>query len=248
MNKALVIEDDHYSAEYLIRLIKRYDDNITVFGPLKSVAEVIEHLAVHNDYDIIFSDIRLCDGNIFDAFKEIHPNAFVVYTTAYDEYALKAIKNNGLDYLMKPFDYDELSAAIAKRNLANPDSRNYASQHQLAEKHSYRNHIAVSKGDELIILDIKNINYFVSESNKVFAVTDEESPYQLSESLQELEQTLNPREFFRINRQYIVNIKAINKICNGSNSKLSVKINNCKNYPIILSKQKSAQFKVWINE
>lgn len=117
MQKVLIIEDDHFSARRLKRLIMDIDDTIDVHGPLKSVAEVAEELAANNDYDLIFSDIRLADGDVFEAFRKVMPQSFVVFTTAYDEYAMEAIKNNGLDYLMKPIDADELRAAIGKLRL-----------------------------------------------------------------------------------------------------------------------------------
>ena len=114
MQKVLIIEDDHFSARRLKRLIMDIDDTIDVHGPLKSVAEVTEELAANNDYDLIFSDIRLADGGVFEAFRKVMPQSFVIFTTAYDEYAMEAIKNNGLDYLMKPIDAGELRAAIGK--------------------------------------------------------------------------------------------------------------------------------------
>lgn len=113
----MIIEDDHFSARRLKRLIMDIDDTIDVHGPLKSVAEVTEELAANNDYDLIFSDIRLADGDVFEAFRKVMPQSFVIFTTAYDEYAMEAIKNNGLDYLMKPIDADELRAAIGKLQL-----------------------------------------------------------------------------------------------------------------------------------
>lgn len=93
------------------------DDTVDVHGPLKSIMEVTEELTFHNDYDLIFSDIRLADGDVFEAFSRVMPQSFVIFTTAYDEYAMEAIKNNGLDYLLKPIDADELRAAIEKLRL-----------------------------------------------------------------------------------------------------------------------------------
>ena len=94
MQKVLIIEDDHFSARRLKRLIMDIDDTIDVHGPLKSMSEVTEELAANNDYDLIFSDIRLADGDVFEAFRKVMPQSFVIFTTAYDEYAMEAIKNN----------------------------------------------------------------------------------------------------------------------------------------------------------
>lgn len=112
MKKILIIEDDHFSAKRLRRLIMDFDDTVDIYGPLRSVNEVIEELTANNDYYLIFSDIRLADGDVFDAFRKVKPKSFVIFTTAYDEYAMEAIKNNGLDYLMKPIDPNELCAAM----------------------------------------------------------------------------------------------------------------------------------------
>ena len=152
MQKVLIIEDDHFSARRLKRLIMDIDDTIDVHGPLKSVAEVTEELAANNDYDLIFSDIRLADGDVFEAFRKVMPQSFVIFTTAYDEYAMEAIKNNGLDYLMKPIDADELRAAIGKLRL-NRNAQQSAVvsplRDVLNDTRQYRERFLITKGDEL---------------------------------------------------------------------------------------------------
>ena len=105
MKKILIIEDDYFSAKRLKRLILDIDDAVDIHGPLESVNKVVEELTTSNDYDLIFSDIRLVDGDVFEAFRIVMPKSFVIFTTAYDEYSMQAIKNNGLDYLMKPIDF-----------------------------------------------------------------------------------------------------------------------------------------------
>lgn len=117
MKKVLIIEDERISAIRLEKLIREIDDTIEVEGPLVSVSEVVEHLSRHNDYDLIFADIRLSDSDVFTAFQEIMPASFVIFTTAYDEYAMQAIKNHGIDYLLKPIDEKDLRQAIQKLSL-----------------------------------------------------------------------------------------------------------------------------------
>lgn len=117
MKKVLIIEDERISAIRLEKLIHEIDDTIEVEGPLVSVLEVVEHLRRHNDYDLIFADIRLSDSDVFTAFQEIMPASFVIFTTAYDEYAMQAIKNHGIDYLLKPIDEKDLRQAIQKLSL-----------------------------------------------------------------------------------------------------------------------------------
>lgn len=163
MKKVLIIEDEMYSALRLKRLILDIDDTTDIHGPLKSIAEVVAELSVNNDYDIIFSDIRLIDGEVFEAFRKVRPNAFVIFTTAYDEYAMQAIKNNGLDYLMKPVDFNELCTAVEKLRLTEKQGKNTVQKDMeglLKDTFQYRERFLVCKGDELIVLYADNINYF----------------------------------------------------------------------------------------
>lgn len=105
MKKILIIEDDFFSAKRLKKLIMDVNDTVDIHGPLRSVDDVVDELSVSNDYDLVFSDIRLVDGDVFEAFRKVKPNSFVIFTTAYEEYAMQAIKNNGFDYLMKPISF-----------------------------------------------------------------------------------------------------------------------------------------------
>ena len=114
MKKVLIIEDELLSAKRLKKKILDIDDTLEVDGPLQSVKDVVEYLESHDDYDLIFSDIRLLDGDVFMAFQKVLPSSFVIFTTAYDEYAMQAIKSNGIDYLLKPIDEDELRDAMKK--------------------------------------------------------------------------------------------------------------------------------------
>ena len=251
MKKVLIIEDDHFSARRLKRLIMDIDDTIDVHGPLKSVAEVAEELAANNDYDLIFSDIRLADGDVFEAFRKVMPQSFVVFTTAYDEYAMEAIKNNGLDYLMKPIDADELRAAIGKLRL-----NRYAQQSAvvsplcdvLNDTRQYRERFLITKGDELCMLCADDISYINMRDNRITAFTVDGTFYPLPMSMNDLEQALDPARFFRLNRQYIANIKGIRKISFYFGSKLMVKLKGCEDDNIVISKEKAASFKKWLEK
>lgn len=152
MKKILIIEDDTYSAIRLKKLVLDIDDTSDIHGPLKSINEVIGELTATNDYDLVFSDIRLIDGDVFEAFRQVRPNSFVIFTTAYDEYAMQAIKNNGLDYIMKPVDFKELCAAMEKIKMLSPANEEVHDKLNglLDVTHQYRERFLVSKGDELI--------------------------------------------------------------------------------------------------
>ena len=250
MKKILIIEDDYFSAKRLKRLIMDIDDTIDVHGPLKSVEEVVNVLSANNDYDLIFSDIRLIDGDVFDAFRNVKPNSFVVFTTAYDEYAMQAIKNNGLDYLMKPIDSKELCMAIDKLKMLNPANEEVNSKLDglLNETRQYRERFLVSKGDEFVVLYTDDISYICKTDNHVYAFTEDGTSYSLAMSMADLEQALDPNKFFRINRQYIANIKGIRKISLFFSSKLIVKLRGCDDGNIVISKEKTGQFKKWLDK
>ncbi len=251
MKKVLIIEDDIFSARHLTKLLRNIDDTIEVHGPLSSVEEVIDELCSNNDYDLIFSDIRLVDGDVFDAFSEVMPQAFVIFTTAYDEYAMQAIKNNGLDYLMKPIDGKELLQAIGKLKLsdaADADANLVKLDRMLSDSHHYRKRFLVNKGDELIMVDANKINYISMDNGKVNAHIDGSSCFSLPVTMAELETQLDPEEFFRLNRQYIANIKGIRKISLSFNSKLIIRLKGLDNEEIVVSKEKTAQLKRWLDQ
>lgn len=251
MKKVLIIEDDNFSARRLKRSIMDIDDTVDVHGPLKSIMEVTEELTFHNDYDLIFSDIRLADGDVFEAFSRVMPQSFVIFTTAYDEYAMEAIKNNGLDYLLKPIDADELRAAIEKLRL-NRETQQPTVANKLNsafnDTHQYHERFLIPKGDELCIIYADNISYINMKDNRIIALTDDGTSYPLPMTMNELEQALNPTKSFRINRQYIANIKSIKKISLFFSSKLKVKLKGCDDDNIVISKEKAALFKKWIEK
>lgn len=249
MKKILIIEDDTYSAIRLKKLVLDIDDTIDIHGPLKSIKEVIGELTATNDYDLIFSDIRLIDGDVFEAFRQVRPNSFVIFTTAYDEYAMQAIKNNGLDYIMKPVDFKELCVAMEKFKMLSPANEEVHDKLNglLDVTHQYRERFLVSKGDELIMLYADDISYISKTNNRVLAFTQDGTSYSLAMSMADLEMALAPDRFFRINRQYIANIKGIKKISLFFNSKLIVKLKGCNDDNIIISKEKTSQFKKWLD-
>lgn len=250
MNKILIIEDDYFSAKRLKRLILDIDDAVDIHGPLESVNKVVEELTTSNDYDLIFSDIRLVDGDVFEAFRMVMPKSFVIFTTVYDEYSMQAIKNNGIDYLMKPIDFKELRLAMDRLNvLASGQHEESCSQldRLLNGTHKYRERFLVNKGDELIMLYADNISYIIKTESNVLAFVEDGTSYLLAMTMAELEQDLDPDKFFRINRQYIANIKSIVKIRLFFNSKLIVKLKGCDDNDIMISKEKAAQFRKWLD-
>jgi two-component system response regulator len=246
MKKVLIIEDERISAIRLEKLIREIDDTIEVEGPLASVSEVVEHLRRHNDYDLIFADIRLSDSDVFTAFQEIMPASFVIFTTAYDEYAMQAIKNHGIDYLLKPIDEKDLRQAIQKLSLGVKE--NTGKLHQVMEDMThYKERLIVYKGEELIPLQVSEILYFSKESKELLCMTAEGKQYHVRNmTMQDLEEQLNPEKFFRLNRQYFIHIRALKRITPFFNSKLKVRLCHCQDEEILVSRERSILFKKWL--
>ncbi len=245
MRNILIIEDEPISADRLKRMLFDLDDTLIIDGPLSSVQQVVDRLKVRNDYDLIFSDIRLGNKTVFEAFNETMPNSFVIFTTAYDEYAMEAIHSNGIDYLLKPFDIKDLQNAIHKIYLSPQSSVNIKERlSSIAhEFNCFQERFLVCKGEELISLCSDEISCFLKDNDKTKIITVNGGQYEKHISLSELEKKLNPQKFFRVNRQYIANINHIKKISLFFKSKLTLRIDGCSDDYIIVSQERSALLK-----
>ncbi len=245
MKKVVIIEDEVLSATRLRNKILDIDDTLQVDGPLRSIKEVVDYLQSHDDYDLVFSDIRLLDGSVFMAFSYVMPSSFVIFTTAYDEYAMQAIKNNGIDYLLKPIAEDELRKAINKVKLR-PSLQNLSSI--VADVgNRYKERLLVYKDDDMVSLAVCDIFYFCKNEGCTTVTDSTGNTYKLSSTIQEMEDMLNPNKFFRLNRKYLINIKALKKVSLFFNSKLIIKLYHCQDEHIIVSKEKSSRLKEWLN-
>lgn len=245
MKKVLIIEDELLSAKRLKKMILDIDDTLEVDGPLQSVKDVVEYMQAHDDYDLVFSDIRLLDGDVFMAFQKVLPSSLVIFTTAYDEYAMQAIKSNGIDYLLKPIDKDELREAMKK--VGNLTSSNGKLKSVIDKLVRYKERLLVYKGGDMVSLPVNDILYFYKDGRNMLVTTSSGEAYCLSVTIQELESQLDPDKFFRLNRQYLVNIAALKKISPFFNSKLIVQLFHCSDRNIIVSKERAVLFKEWLN-
>lgn len=249
MKKILLIEDEMLSANRLKKLLFNIDNTIQIDGPLKSVHKVQEMLRLHNDYDIIFSDIRLPDGDVFEAFKNTAPTSFVVFTTAYEEYPMQAIQCNGVAYLLKPIDEDELRETISriddlKKTITTLHKKK---ENTTKEIDRYRERFLAYKQDELIPVCVNDILYFYKDNRKVLLKIKNGNTYSLPVNMHELEDQLDQQKFFRINRQYIANVHGILRISQFFNSKLKIKLLQCDDECIIVSKERAPLLKEWLD-
>ena len=251
--KILIIEDEERSFMRLKRLLLQIDQCFEIDGPVTSVGETVKVLAnAGRAYDIVFADIRLDDGDVFEAFLQVTVQAPVVFTTAYNEYALEAFRSNGIAYLQKPIVPQELAEAVAKaRKLIADDQPSYDYSALLEtlglKQRACREHFLVQNNDGYTVLNVQDINHISTENGITRAFLHNGRSMALSYSLNDVETQLDPAKFFRANRQYIIGIDSIERINFLFSSKLSVHLKAYPEVEIIMSKEKSAQLKEWID-
>ena len=250
--KALIIEDEILASKHLQQVLDEVG-NISVIAILESITETIDWFEKNQQPDIVFMDIHLSDGTAFEIFKHINISCPIVFTTAYDEYTLKAFKVNSIDYLLKPIELAEVQAALRKwKELSASESmqtaiNNLISYYGKAVK--YKTHFLIpAKGDKLIPVQADDLACFYIDTGTVKALAYEGKTFILSYTLDELEKLLNPEDFFRANRQYIISRKAIKDIDIWFSSKLSVNLKVAVSDKILVSKARIAEFKKWFGD
>lgn len=248
--RAIIVEDETLAAQNLKGILNEIG-TLEIIATLESVNETIAWFTLHNSPDILFLDIHLADGSAFDIFDRIKVDCPVVFTTAYDEYALKAFKVNSIDYLLKPIDINSVRKALEKyrRLKVGDEYRDNDLQSLLAyiKKHTlYKNNFLVPvKGDKLVPLNTDDIAYFFIDFGTVKSISFGNNTYNMDNTLDELEDMLNPELFFRANRQFIISRKAIKDIDRWFNTRLSVNLKVPVAEKILVSKARVPEFKSW---
>lgn len=243
--KVLVIEDEIPAQEELVRILRKHFPNIEIVDIIGSVRDSVEWLR-NNTADLIFMDIQLLDGCCFDIFDVVEVRTPIIFTTAYDQYALKAFKVNSVDYLLKPVDEDELVAAVRKMDYKYDNIRNLIESYMPTVR--YKTRISVKTGDIYRFLLIDEVAYFISEDGFTYAVTNNEKKHILDYTISSLETQLDPKRFFKLSRGCIVSIDSIEKITAYFNSRLKVTLKGRKNISIILSRVRVPDFLNWIDD
>lgn len=249
--KVIIIEDEIVAAQTLSRFISEIRSDFDIVATLQTVEESVEWFQKNQAPDLAFMDIHLADNSSFAIFDRVKVDCPIIFTTAYNEYALEAFEVNGIDYLLKPINKARLSQAIVKYdNLSRSKGDNTAMITNLLatlnEKQNHRrSHFLIPYRDKLIPLAIKDIAYFMAEYKIAKVVTFDGRSFSLDYSLEELSKHLNPEIFFRVNRQYIVAHEAISDIVLWFGGKLSVNLSVPVPDKIIVSKAKAAEFKDW---
>ena len=248
----LIIEDEKPAARRLQRMLATLQ--IDAQQMLHSVEESLNWLQNNEHPDLIFLDIQLSDGISFEIFEEIEVKSAIIFTTAYDEYALKAFKLNSIDYLLKPIDEDELAAAVNQFKKQQPKQTDVQVNLEDIRKllinpidRKFKKRITIKVGQHLKIIPIDDIECFYSENKATYIHTQEKRNHLLDNSLEYWEEQLNPEQFFRVNRTFIVHINSIKDIVAYTNSRLKLILNSYNDAEIIVSRERVKDFKNWID-
>lgn len=247
----LIIEDEKPAARRLARLLSEL--NVEVSTMLHSVEEAVEWFQKNEHPDLIFLDIQLSDGLSFEIFDVVEVRSAIIFTTAYDEYALQAFKLNSIDYLLKPIDDEELESAVKKYQNLKPDRSQIVLDFDDIKKflvnpleREYKKRFTIRLGQHLKIINADEIECFYSENKGTYAATKEGRNYLLDTTLENLENELSPQIFFRVSRKFYVNINHIKDIVSYTNSRLSIKLNRFNEQEIIVSRERVRDFKLWL--
>jgi two-component system LytT family response regulator len=252
--KVLIVEDEFSVAENLIDILKELDEDIEVVSVAESVSECVNFLQENTPPDLGFFDIRLADGLSFEIFDQVKVNFPVIFTTAYDEYSLKAFKVNSIDYLLKPINKDELAQALEKYTTLYPKDQTsnagilkLLSEFKSKSSQTFRNRILVHSGNKLIPLEVSEISYFYLKNELVYCITHKNKKHTIDIPLNKLAEQLDPKEFFRVNRQFLVSKKSVQSAEKYFNRKLKLNLDPPAEEDIIISKNNITEFKNWLS-
>jgi DNA-binding LytR/AlgR family response regulator len=250
----LIIEDELLAAERMQMLIKNYDPSINILGLVESVEEAVEWLSTKKLPDLLFVDIQLSDGHSFEIFKKVPIQKPIIFTTAYDQYALDAFKLLSIDYVLKPVTADALSSAFAKYKSLTKQSipeNNYKEilqyvKENLTEK--YKTRFLGKIGQRTYFIQVQDVAYFTADNKIVHLVARDGKRYIKNATMEKLEQILNPQTFFRVNRKVIMHIDAIEQIKPYDNNRLIIIVKGISSAEeIVISREKVAEFKIWMD-
>lgn len=248
----IIIEDEKPAARLLQRKVEKLGLQVNTL--LHSVEESIAWFQNNQHPDLIFLDIQLSDGLSFEIFETIDIKSAVIFTTAYDEYALRAFKLNSIDYLLKPIDEDDLSIAITKFKNQFQKSSVSALDFEAIKKmlvnpidREYKKRFTIKMGQQLKMIQIEDVECFYSENKGTYLHTFDNRDYLLDVTLEQLENELDPKEFYRVSRKFIIPLKAIKEIQLYSNSRLKVILPTYKDDEVIVSREKVSDFKDWLD-
>jgi len=251
--QVLIIEDEIPAANRLAKMLQAMHDEIEVIKKCDSVESSVKFLRTAENIDLIFMDIQLADGLSFDIFDQTEIKTPVIFTTAFDKYTLKAFKVNSIDYLLKPIEEKELQQAVDKYRQLYPRGQNDFSEKMMKlmrdmNSIEYKERLLIKRGQQLSFLKIDKTAYCYAEGKLCYAVDFSNNKYLLEYNLSQLEEQLQPKKFFRINRHLMVNIDAISKVHTWLGGRLQVELSPTTNADTVVSRERVNGFKEWLDK
>jgi len=256
--KILIIEDEPYAQKELKRLLDIAEGKFEILDMIDTVEDSVKWLKTNPPPDIIFLDIQLADGISFDIFRKVEVKSPVIFTTAYDEYAIRAFQLNSIDYLLKPVKLTELMRAVNKyESLRNQfghaaDESVTISKTQLESllgpgQKEHKSRFVAKVGDQIKYIPVEEVAYFYADDNVVFLISKHTNRYIIEYSIEEIDSLVDPKHFFRLNRAVVANISAINKVYKYVNSRLKVELKPLSEKEILISRAKVSDFMKWMD-
>ncbi|MGD9994382.1 MAG: LytR/AlgR family response regulator transcription factor [Salinivirgaceae bacterium] len=256
MLHVLIIEDEPFAQNELQRLLQNISKEFSVLDCLESVEDAVAWFNSHEAPDVVFCDIQLADGLSFEIFTQVKVKAPVIFTTAYDTYAIEAFKVNSIDYLLKPIEPNALNSALEKLEamkeqfsgneqlLSNNQLDNLLALVQMPQ--TYKNRMLVKIGDQYKFIPVADVAYFYAEDNEVLLMTSEKKRYVIDYSIEQLVSMLDPNLFYRLNRSFLSNKEAIVKVHRYFNSRLKIDLQPEADTEVLVSRVKVAEFLNWM--
>lgn len=257
--KVIIVEDEQLAAERLVDLLRKHDPTIEVLATLESIKETLTWLERHQEPDLAFFDIQLADGVSLSIFKKLELSFPIIFTTAYNQYAIDAFNTNGIAYLLKPISLNDLKQAFSKYDLlkevlgANSTSHfqtvmEMLKQQQKQQKDSFKKRFIVKSGIQILAVPVNSVLYFFTENKMTWIRHQNGNKYHLDIPLDQLLEQLNPNQFFRVNRQIIVAFDAIESIKVYGGSRLKLELAFQDQQEIVVSRERVSAFKAWLDQ
>lgn len=250
--RVLIVEDEIAAARRLSKMLVEVEPSAQILAVTDSVSSTIEWLQVNPEPDLILLDIHLADGISFKIFNQVKVKCPIIFTTAFDQYAIQAFKLNSIDYLLKPINPEELKFSLTKFKENQNPSNNFDFEKILAEirkpHQEFQQRFVVQFADKLKAIEIDSVAYFMALDKSVFLVSADNHRYAIDYTMEKLEGVLNPKSFFRVNRKFIVNFASIKNMYFYSKSRVKLELNPNVDTDVIVSSERSSDFKEWLNQ
>lgn len=248
--KVLIIEDEKRAANRLEKLVRKLSPDSTIPAKLESVRESVRYLTENPNTDLIFADIQLADGLSFEIFNTVEISCPIIFTTAYDQYAIEAFNTNGIDYLLKPIEEERLARALQKLDQLTQKPDIVKLMEILSGKNptdrKFKNRFMVRVGEQIKTIPTNEIRAFYSFDRATFILTKQNSNYIIDYTLDQLEDMLDPQHFFRVNRKHFVSLDACKQIYTWSNSRLKIEIEGLDD-KVVVARERVGRFKDWLD-